>query len=143
MTQTLATKAATRITINVACPHCDQSTLNYVPAGITDPLNVEPNAGFLRRRGISGLLHLVLPQHHERHPLNLVRKFMRHGETLATRVACRFVSSIGDRVTAFANQGLDDTAVALGRKGGRATSDAKAEAARQNGKKGGRPPKPK
>jgi len=38
-------------------------------------------------------------------------------------------------------------AVALGRKGGRAnkgrTSDAKAAAARENGKKGGRPPKTK
>ena len=32
-------------------------------------------------------------------------------------------------------------AVALGRKGGRATTDAKADAARENGKKGGRPPK--
>lgn len=32
-------------------------------------------------------------------------------------------------------------AVALGRKGGSATSDAKAEAARKNGAKGGRPKK--
>ena len=32
-------------------------------------------------------------------------------------------------------------AVALGRKGGRATSQAKADAARQNGRKGGRPRK--
>lgn len=32
-------------------------------------------------------------------------------------------------------------AVALGRKGGKATSDAKAEAARLNGRKGGRPRK--
>lgn len=32
-------------------------------------------------------------------------------------------------------------AVALGRKGGKVTSDAKAEAARANGKKGGRPRK--
>lgn len=34
-------------------------------------------------------------------------------------------------------------AVALGRKGGRVTSKEKAEAARKNGQKGGRPPKPK
>jgi hypothetical protein len=33
-------------------------------------------------------------------------------------------------------------AVALGRKGGRVSSEAKAEAARANGKKGGRPKKP-
>jgi hypothetical protein len=33
-------------------------------------------------------------------------------------------------------------AVALGRKGGRVTSDAKKAAAQQNGKKGGRPRKP-
>jgi hypothetical protein len=32
-------------------------------------------------------------------------------------------------------------AVALGRKGGRVSSEAKAEAARANGKKGGRPKK--
>jgi hypothetical protein len=32
-------------------------------------------------------------------------------------------------------------AVALGRKGGKVTSEAKAEAARANGKKGGRPRK--
>jgi hypothetical protein len=37
----------------------------------------------------------------------------------------------------------DPNAVALGRKGGSATSAAKAEAARQNGKKGGRPKAPK
>lgn len=34
-------------------------------------------------------------------------------------------------------------AVALGRRGGQATTDAKARAARRNGKKGGRPPKAK
>jgi len=34
-------------------------------------------------------------------------------------------------------------AVALGRKGGSATSEAKAEASRENGKKGGRPKKAK
>lgn len=34
-------------------------------------------------------------------------------------------------------------AASLGRKGGKVTSDAKAEAARANGKRGGRPPKPK
>lgn len=33
-------------------------------------------------------------------------------------------------------------AVALGRKGGKVRSDAKAAAARANGAKGGRPPKP-
>lgn len=33
-------------------------------------------------------------------------------------------------------------AVALGRKGGKATSDAKTTAARANGAKGGRPKKP-
>lgn len=33
-------------------------------------------------------------------------------------------------------------AVQLGRLGGQARTDAKAEAARENGKKGGRPPKP-
>jgi hypothetical protein len=33
----------------------------------------------------------------------------------------------------------DRAAVALGRKGGRATSEAKARAARENGKRGGRP----
>lgn len=32
-------------------------------------------------------------------------------------------------------------AVALGKRGGKATSTAKAKAARANGKKGGRPPK--
>ena len=32
-------------------------------------------------------------------------------------------------------------AVALGRRGGKVTSDAKAHAARENGKKGGRPKK--
>jgi general stress protein YciG len=34
-------------------------------------------------------------------------------------------------------------AVALGRKGGKVNSEAKAEAARENGKKGGRPKKKK
>lgn len=34
-------------------------------------------------------------------------------------------------------------AQSLGRLGGKATSEAKAEAARKNGKKGGRPKKPK
>lgn len=34
-------------------------------------------------------------------------------------------------------------AVALGRKGGKVKSDAKAKAARKNGRKGGRPRKPK
>lgn len=34
-------------------------------------------------------------------------------------------------------------AVVLGRKGGKATSDRKAQAARDNGKKGGRPPRAK
>jgi hypothetical protein len=34
-------------------------------------------------------------------------------------------------------------AVALGRKGGKVTSDAKAAASRKNGKKGGRPRKKK
>ena len=35
----------------------------------------------------------------------------------------------------------DPAAVALGRKGGQATSTAKATASRENGKKGGRPKK--
>jgi hypothetical protein len=34
-------------------------------------------------------------------------------------------------------------AVALGRRGGKVTSQAKAETARANGRKGGRPPKKK
>jgi hypothetical protein len=34
-------------------------------------------------------------------------------------------------------------AVTLGRRGGKVTSEAKADAARENGTKGGRPPKPK
>lgn len=36
---------------------------------------------------------------------------------------------------------LSSAAAALGRKGGQSTSDAKAAAARANGKRGGRPPK--
>ena len=37
----------------------------------------------------------------------------------------------------------DPAAVSLGRRGGRVRSEAKTKAARENGKKGGRPPKPR
>jgi hypothetical protein len=39
------------------------------------------------------------------------------------------------------NRRKNPAAVALGRLGGKSTSEAKADAARRNGKRGGRPPK--
>ena len=46
-----------------------------------------------------------------------------------------------DEPGTVAEKPKNPAAVALGRKGGKATSDAKAEAARANGAKGGRPKK--
>jgi hypothetical protein len=43
----------------------------------------------------------------------------------------------------MAGKGKDPAAVDLGRRGGKASSEAKAAAARENGKKGGRPKKEK
>lgn len=39
------------------------------------------------------------------------------------------------------NKTIEEAAAAMGRKGGRSTSDKKAAAAKENGKKGGRPKK--
>jgi hypothetical protein len=55
----------------------------------------------------------------------------------AKECTCGFTAALEE------SQSKSNPAAALGRKGGQAKSDAKTAAVRENGKKGGRPRKPK
>ena len=86
----------------------------------------------------------------------LAHKVMRERETVRLTVAgnpvvaeeaisrvlgCKALSTSPTTVDVYPDQPFVDTAAELGRKGGKSTSEAKSAAARENGKRGGRPKK--